>query len=65
MFSPTEWWINDMPKRKEPELDPKEQFKRFQETAKEHGLSEGAVEFSRIFQKLAPNPNDPKRRAQR
>lgn len=27
-----------MPKRKEPELDPKEQFKRFQETAKELGV---------------------------
>ena len=26
-----------MPKKKEPELDPKEQFKRFVETAREHG----------------------------
>jgi hypothetical protein len=29
-----------MPKRKEPPLDPKEQFKRFVETAREHGVDE-------------------------
>lgn len=35
-----------MPKRKTPELDPKEQFKRFQETAKEHGVDEKSAERS-------------------
>ncbi len=39
-----------MPKRKEPELDPKEQFKRFQEAAKEHEIEDGILE--REFQKL-------------
>ena len=29
-----------MPKKKTPELDPKEQFKRFQEAAREHGVDE-------------------------
>lgn len=42
-----------MPKRKEPELDPKEQFKRFQETAKEHGVDESGKEFDRSFSKVA------------
>lgn len=42
-----------MPKRKEPELDPKEQFKRFQETAKEHGVDESGREAEHAFKKLA------------
>ncbi len=33
-----------MPKRKEPELDPKEQFKRFKETAKEGDVDAAAAE---------------------
>ena len=39
-----------MPKRKEPELDPKEQFKRFQEAAKDAAVSSTAADraFSRI-----------------
>lgn len=40
-----------MPKRKEPELDPKEQFKRFQEAAKNHGV--GGKEAERAFEELA------------
>ncbi len=40
-----------MPKRKEPELDPKEQFKRFQETAKELGVDKSEAE--RAFAKLS------------
>jgi hypothetical protein len=47
-----------MPKKKEPELDPKEQFKRFVETAHEHGVDESGKEMDRAFKKLAP----PKRR---
>lgn len=38
-----------MPKRKEPELDPKEQFKRFVETAKEHGVDESGKTLSDAF----------------
>jgi hypothetical protein len=43
-----------MPKRKEPELDPKEQFKRFQETAKEHGVDEGGKDIEAAFARLKP-----------
>lgn len=43
-----------MPKRKEPELDPKEQFKRFQETAKEHGVDKREKEVEQAFRKLSP-----------
>jgi hypothetical protein len=39
-----------MPKRKEPELDPKEQFKRFQEAAKEHVEDEQSLD--KAFKKL-------------
>lgn len=46
--------MNWMPKRKEPELDPKEQFKRFQETAKEVGAddTEGRDRVEAAFRKL-------------
>ena len=44
-----------MPKRKEPELDPKEQFKRFQEAAKEHGVTdEKARQVAKDFERLSP-----------
>jgi hypothetical protein len=39
-------------KRKEPELDPKEQLKRFQEAAKEHGVEDGE-EAEKSFSHLA------------
>lgn len=42
-----------MPKRKEPELDPKEQFKRFQETAKDLGVDEDAVSIEKTFKRLS------------
>lgn len=42
-----------MPKRKEPELDPKEQFKRFQEAAKTLGVDESGKEFEREFSKIS------------
>lgn len=35
-----------MPKRKEPELDPKEQFKRFKEAAKEAGVDSEIAEHA-------------------
>lgn len=41
-----------MPKRKKPELDPKEQFKRFQEAAKEHVEDEKSLD--KAFAKLSP-----------
>lgn len=41
-----------MPKRKEPELDPKEQFKRFVETAKELGVDESGKELEQAFKKV-------------
>ena len=42
-----------MPKRKEPPLPPKEQFKRFVETAREIGVDESGKEFERAFKKIA------------
>ncbi len=45
-----------MPKRKEPELTPEEQFKRFKEAAKEHEIEERLPEIERSFDKLAKNP---------
>ena len=35
-----------MPKRKEPELDPKEQFKRFQQAAEQNGVAAKEAEKS-------------------
>ena len=43
-----------MPKRKEPELDPKEQFKRFVETAREHELEESGKDLEKAFKKVVP-----------
>lgn len=48
-----------MPKRKEPELDPKEQFKRFQETAKELGVDEREAEGA--FRKLRESKSEARR----
>jgi hypothetical protein len=45
-----------MPKRKEPELDPKEQFKRFQEAAKELEVGKHEKDVDRAFRKLAKKP---------
>jgi hypothetical protein len=46
-----------MPKRKEPELDPKEQYKRFKEAAKKAGVTKSEEEFERAFGKVA-RPSD-------
>ena len=43
-----------MPKRKEPELPPKEQFKRFVETARELEVDESGEDFERAFKKAVP-----------
>lgn len=45
-----------MPKRKEPELTPKEQFKRFVETAREYEVDETGEEFERAFKKVVSKP---------
>jgi hypothetical protein len=45
-----------MPKKKEPDLTPEEQFKRFQEAAKEHGVKERLPDIERTFKKLADSP---------
>lgn len=42
-----------MPKRKEQELRPEEQFKRFQEAAKEHEIEKRLPEIEKSFDKLA------------
>jgi hypothetical protein len=44
-----------MPKRKEPELTKEEQFKRFVETARKHGVDESGKDLERAFKKVAPS----------
>ena len=41
-----------MPKRKEPELTAKEQYKRFKEAAKKAGVTDKEDEFERAFGKV-------------
>jgi hypothetical protein len=49
-----------MPKRKQPELTPAEQYKRFKEAAKRAGVTEDEKEFERAFDKIARSePDDP------
>ncbi len=48
-----------MPKRKEPELDPKEQYQRFKAAAKEAGVTEDEGEYERAFKRIA-SPQKPK-----
>jgi hypothetical protein len=50
-----------MPKKKEPELDPKEQFKRFVETAHDLGVDESGKEFERAFKKVVPPERQPRK----
>jgi hypothetical protein len=42
-----------MPKRKEPELDPKEQYKRFRAAANAAGVTKDEEEFKRRFEAVA------------
>ncbi len=46
-----------MPKRKEPELTPAEQYKRFKEAAKKAGITEKDEEFERAFKKTVRHPS--------
>ena len=41
-----------MPKRKEPELTPAEQIKRFKKAAKEAGVTPDEKEFESVFKKV-------------
>ena len=43
-----------MPKRKEPELTPAEQYRRFKEAAKKAGVTKDEEEFERVFKKVVP-----------
>jgi hypothetical protein len=43
-----------MPKKKDPPLPPKEQFKRFLEAAREHEVDESGKELERVFKKVVP-----------
>lgn len=51
-----------MPKRKRPELDPKEQFKRFVETTKKLGLDESGKDVEKVFKDLAQGHQQDRRR---
>lgn len=54
-----------MPKRKRPEEKPKDQFKKFVETAKELGVEEGEAVVETAFTRLAASvkrPSAPKAR---
>jgi|RhiMetdeSRZDD1v2_1073273.scaffolds.fasta_scaffold157559_5 hypothetical protein len=50
-----------MPKRKEPELTPAEQYRRFKEAAKKAGVTEDEKEFKRAFQRVARPKKDSRR----
>lgn len=59
-----------MPKRKEPELKPEDQFERFVQTAREHELDESGEDLERAFGKANSKPppdplNDKKQTPQR
>jgi hypothetical protein len=49
-----------MPKRKEPELTPSEQYKRFKEAAKRAGVTEDEDEFEQRFKRVARATPRPK-----
>lgn len=53
-----------MPKRKEPELKPAEQYKRFKEAAKKAGVSDKEEEFERAFGKAVAPKRGSKRRVE-
>jgi hypothetical protein len=48
-----------MPKKKDPPLAPKEQFKRFVETVRKLEVDERGKEFERAFKKAVP-PKKPR-----
>ena len=48
-----------MPKRKEPELTPAEQFKRFKETVKKLEVDETGKDLDQAFKRIAKSPAVP------
>jgi hypothetical protein len=42
-----------MPKRKEPELSPEEQYKRFKKAAEDAGVTKDEKAFKEVFKKVA------------
>jgi len=48
-----------MPKRKEPELTPAEQYRRFKEAAKKAGVTKDEKEFEQAFDRLTVKPRKP------
>jgi uncharacterized iron-regulated membrane protein len=48
------WILEHMPKRKEPELTPAEQFKRFREAAKSLMVDETGKPLEEAFKKVSP-----------
>ena len=51
-----------MPRKPASQPDDPEQFKRFQEAAKELGVDESPEAFDRAFEKVVPPKEPPKRR---
>jgi hypothetical protein len=49
-----------MPKRKEPEPTPEEQFKEFLKTARELEVDESSEVLEHVFKKLAPKKRAPR-----
>jgi len=47
-----------MPKRKKPPEKPKDQFKRFLETAKEHEVDESGKPLEEAFKAARPKPRE-------
>jgi hypothetical protein len=55
-----------MPKRKEPELTPEEQYKRFKEAAEKAGVTTDEKEFERAFKGVANSkPSQPSKGSRR
>ncbi len=54
-----------MPKRKEPELTPAEQSKRFKEAAKKAGVTKDEKEFEQAFTSVVRPPKKEKSRTGR
>ncbi|MGO4683864.1 hypothetical protein [Hyphomicrobium sp. 2TAF46] len=52
---------DDMPKRKEPELDPAERLRRFKEAAKAVEADESGAEFEKAFKAAMPPRKKPKK----
>jgi hypothetical protein len=52
-----------MPKRKEPELTPAEQYRRFKEAATKAGVTKSEEKFERAFKAVVKGAPTPSRKA--